>query len=74
MAFPLRVDKVHVSGMTVTEARGHGRQRGHTAIYRGKEYDVTLLPKMEVEVIVPGRSGRVDHQRDRIGRSHRRNR
>jgi nitrogen regulatory protein PII len=47
------LDRVHVSGMTVTEVRGHGRQRGHTAVYRGKEYDVTLLPKMEVEVIVP---------------------
>jgi nitrogen regulatory protein PII len=47
------LDKVHVSGMTVTEVRGHGRQKGHTAIYRGKEYNVTLLPKMEVEVIVP---------------------
>jgi nitrogen regulatory protein PII len=47
------LDRVYVSGMTVTEVRGHGRQRGHTAVYRGKEYDVTLLPKMEVEVIVP---------------------
>ena len=46
------LDKVNVSGMTVTEVRGHGRQKGHTAIYRGKEYDGTLLPKMEVEVIV----------------------
>src|SRR3989442_12234466 len=47
------LDKLHVSGMTVSEVRGHGRQRGHTAVYRGKEYNVTLLPKMEVEVIVP---------------------
>ena len=39
--------------MTVTEVRGHGRQKGHTAIYRGKEYVVSLLPKMEVEVVVP---------------------
>jgi nitrogen regulatory protein PII len=38
--------------MTVTEVRGHGRQKGHTAIYRGKEYNVSLLPKMEVEVVV----------------------
>jgi nitrogen regulatory protein PII len=36
----------------VTEVRGHGRQKGHTAIYRGKEYNVSLLPKMEVEVVV----------------------
>ena len=45
--------KVNISGMTVTEVRGHGRQKGHTAIYRGKEYNVSLLPKMEVEVVVP---------------------
>jgi nitrogen regulatory protein PII len=44
--------KVNISGMTVTEVRGHGRQKGHTAIYRGKEYNVSLLPKMEVEVVV----------------------
>jgi nitrogen regulatory protein PII len=45
--------KLTVSGMTVTEVRGHGKQRGHTAIYRGKEYDVSLLPKMEIELVVP---------------------
>src|SRR5476649_2769912 len=45
--------KINISGMTVTEVRGHGRQKGHTAIYRGKEYDVSLLPKMEIEVVVP---------------------
>src|SRR5258708_29794518 len=57
---PNKVDDVrealgHVSlpGMTVTEVRGHGKQKGHTAIYRGKEYDVSLLPKMQVEVVVP---------------------
>jgi len=42
-----------ISGMTVTEVRGHGKQKGHTAIYRGQEYNVSLLPKMEVEVVVP---------------------
>jgi len=47
------LDKLHVSGMTVSEVRGHGRQKGHTAVYRGKEYNVSLLPKMEVEVVVP---------------------
>jgi nitrogen regulatory protein PII len=41
-----------ISGMTVTEVRGHGKQKGHTAIYRGKEYNVSLLPKMEIEVVV----------------------
>jgi nitrogen regulatory protein P-II 1 len=46
------LDRMHVSGMTVTEVRGHGRQKGHAAVYRGKEYDVTLLPKFELEVVV----------------------
>jgi len=45
--------KLSISGMTVTEVRGHGRQKGHTAIYRGKEYNVSLLPKMEIETMVP---------------------
>lgn len=45
--------KLNISGMTVTEVRGHGKQKGHTAIYRGKEYNVSLLPKMQVEVVVP---------------------
>ena len=44
--------KLNISGITVTEVRGHGKQKGHTAIYRGKEYDVSLLPKMEIEVVV----------------------
>ena len=43
---------VGLPGMTVTEVRGHGKQKGHTAIYRGKEYDVSLLPKMEIEVVL----------------------
>ena len=44
--------KIQVSGMTVTEVRGHGQQKGHTAIYRGKEYNVSLLPKMSIETVV----------------------
>jgi nitrogen regulatory protein PII len=44
---------LHVSGMTVSDVRGHGKQKGHTAIYRGKEYQVTLLPKMQIETVVP---------------------
>jgi nitrogen regulatory protein PII len=46
------LEKMNIAGMTVTEVRGHGKQKGHTAIYRGKEYNVSLLPKMEVEVVV----------------------
>src|SRR5258707_14119948 len=45
--------RVSLPGMTVTEVRGHGKQKGHTAIYRGKGYDVSLLPKMEIELVVP---------------------
>src|SRR5262245_47831304 len=47
------LEALGIPGMTVTEVRGHGRQKGHTAIYRGKEYNVSLLPKVEVEVVVP---------------------
>jgi nitrogen regulatory protein PII len=46
------LERMSIPGMTVTEVRGHGRQKGHTAIYRGKEYHVTLLPKVEIEVVV----------------------
>ncbi len=46
------LEKMNIPGMTVTEVRGHGRQKGHTAIYRGKEYNVSLLPKVEIEVVV----------------------
>jgi nitrogen regulatory protein PII len=44
--------KLSIAGMTVTEVRGHGKQKGHTAIYRGKEYNVSLLPKMQIEVVL----------------------
>ena len=43
---------IGVPGMTITEVQGHGRQRGHTATYRGAEYQVDLLPKVRVEVVV----------------------
>ena len=43
---------VGVAGMTVTEARGFGRQRGHTEVYRGAEYQVDFLPKTRIEVMV----------------------
>ena len=45
--------RIQIAGMTVTEVRGHGRQKGHTAVYRGREYEVTLLPKMQIETVVP---------------------
>ncbi len=45
--------EIGIEGMTVTEVRGHGRQKGHKEIYRGQEYEVSLLPKMMVELVVP---------------------
>jgi nitrogen regulatory protein P-II 1 len=46
------LDRVGVSGITVTEAKGFGRQKGHTELYRGAEYRVEFLPKVKVEVLV----------------------
>lgn len=45
--------QIGVQGMTVTEVRGFGRQKGHTEIYRGTEYSVDLIPKVKIEVVVP---------------------
>ena len=42
-----------VTGMTILEARGHGRQKGHTEFYRGREYSVDLLPKTKIELVIP---------------------
>lgn len=57
---PSRLDQVKdalieagISGMTILEARGHGRQKGHTEFYRGREYSVDLLPKTKIELVVP---------------------
>ena len=57
---PFKLDDVRealmalgVRGMTVTEVRGFGRQRGHTELYRGSEYQIDLLPKIKVETVVP---------------------
>jgi nitrogen regulatory protein P-II 1 len=44
---------IGVDGMTVLEARGHGRQKGHTEFYRGREYTVDLLPKIKIEIVLP---------------------
>ena len=57
---PFKLDEVRdaltaigVSGLTVTEVKGYGRQKGHTEIYRGAEYNVKFVPKIKVEVAVP---------------------
>jgi nitrogen regulatory protein P-II 1 len=44
--------EVGVEGMTVLEARGHGRQKGHTEFYRGREYTVDLIPKIKIEMVL----------------------
>ena len=44
--------EIGVEGMTIVEARGHGRQKGHTEFYRGREYSVDLLPKIKLEAVV----------------------
>jgi nitrogen regulatory protein P-II 2 len=68
---PFKLDEVRkaltalgVSGMTVTEVKGYGRQKGHTEIYRGAEYTVNFLPKLRVEIAVP--SEQVDRAVDAI--------
>ena len=59
---PFKLDEVKaalkgsgISGMTVTEVKGYGRQKGHTEIYRGAEYAVNFLPKIKIEVVVPAK-------------------
>jgi nitrogen regulatory protein P-II 2 len=71
---PFKVDQVRdallgigVHGMTVTEVKGYGRQKGHTEIYRGAEYVVNFLPKIRIEVAVP--SDQVDKVVEAIGAS-----
>ena len=44
--------EIGIEGMTVIEARGHGRQKGHTEIYRGREYTVDLIPKIKLEMVI----------------------
>jgi nitrogen regulatory protein P-II 1 len=44
---------IGVDGMTISEVRGHGRQKGHKEVYRGMEYDVDLLPKVKLELVIP---------------------
>jgi nitrogen regulatory protein P-II 1 len=46
------VETFGVTGMTVTEASGYGRQKGHTEVYRGAEYDIALIPKVRLEMVV----------------------
>jgi len=68
---PFKLDEVRealaevgITGLTVTECKGFGRQKGHTELYRGAEYVVDFLPKVKIEVIVP--DGTVDGAIDAI--------
>ena len=54
------LQSVGVAGLTVSEARGHGRQRGHTEVYRGAEYQIDFVPKSRIEIMVD------DHQVDGV--------
>ena len=57
---PFKLDEVKealqaigIEGMTISEVRGHGRQKGHTEVYRGREYSVDLIPKTKIEMVLP---------------------
>ena len=57
---PFKIDDVRealieigIKGMTITEVKGYGRQKGHTEMYRGSEYKIDFLPKMKIEIIAP---------------------
>lgn len=64
---PMKLDAVKEAlieagfdGITILEARGHGRQKGHTEFYRGREYTIDLLPKIKIEIVV------VDERKDKV--------
>ncbi|MGZ5999417.1 MAG: P-II family nitrogen regulator [Rhizomicrobium sp.] len=63
------LQEVGVQGITVTEAKGFGRQKGHTELYRGAEYVVDFLPKVKIEIVVD--DGRVDASVDAIQKAAR---
>jgi nitrogen regulatory protein P-II 1 len=54
---------IGVDGLTISEVRGHGRQKGHKEVYRGMEYEVDLLPKIKIETVVP------DNRKDEVTRA-----
>ena len=58
---------IGIQGMTVTEVKGFGRQKGHTEIYRGSEYTVDFLPKVKIEIVVD--AGRADEVVDTVAKS-----
>jgi nitrogen regulatory protein P-II 1 len=60
---------IGIDGMTVSEVRGHGRQKGHKEVYRGQEYEVDLLPKVKLEMVIP--DARLDEVVQQLVRSAR---
>ena len=46
------LSEININGMTVTEVKGYGRQKGHTELYRGAEYNIDFLPKIKIEIVV----------------------
>jgi nitrogen regulatory protein P-II 1 len=71
---PFKLDEVKealkgigIDGMTISEVRGHGRQKGHKEVYRGQEYNVDLLPKIKIELVIP--SGRSEEVIQTLARS-----
>ena len=78
---PFKLDEVRealmeagAGGMTVTEVKGYGRQKGHKEIYRGAEYQVSFVPKIKIEVAVPENLVARDDRDHRGGRAHGRDR
>jgi len=47
------LQEIGIKGMTVTEVKGFGRQKGHVELYRGAEYDITFIPKVKIEIVIP---------------------
>ena len=68
------LSEVGVSGLTVTEVKGFGRQKGHTELYRGAEYVVDFLPKVKIEVVVANNQVESRDRRHRPLRAHRQDR
>jgi len=60
---------IGVDGMTISDVRGHGRQKGHKEVYRGQEYTVDLLPKVKLEIVVP--DARLDQTVSALGQAAR---
>ncbi len=78
---PFKLDEVKealkaigIDGMTITEVRGHGRQKGHKEVYRGQEYNVDLLPKVKLEMVVPDSARGRGDPHPQLRRAHRQDR